>query len=308
MNDSTPTFPAQRDCAISVAIVSKGRPEVLDETIAGLFRQTRLPRQVIVVVPAEVDLPRRHWGDAVQTIVGPLGICNQRNKAIEAIPLSVEYVAFFDDDYELKPDYLEEAVLFLQRNPATIAFSGQTLVDGGITRDEAIGLLAQRGHEETRSGVYGWNGKYRALYGCNMIIRRSILEYEKFDEALPLYAFAEDYDISIRLERYGNVGRFSRCLGVHLATPGGRVREVQRGYSFVSNPWYFHQKGVSHLSPFMTLVRFWLAVFGRTFLYTLWKVIIFDKAHDWPGRLKGIWLAFVDIVRGKSHPKRILEL
>ena len=59
-----------------------------------------------------------------------------------------------------------------------------------------------------------------------MVIRRAILNYETFDENLPLYSYGEDYDISIRLERYGLIGRFAGCVGVHLETPGGRVREV----------------------------------------------------------------------------------
>ena len=90
-------------------------------------------------------------------------------------------------------------------------------------------------------------GKHHILFGCNMVIRRAVLSYEKFDENLPLYAYGEDYDISIRLERYGLVGRFEGCVGVHLETPGGRVSEVLRGYSFVANNWYFMKKGVIHL-------------------------------------------------------------
>ena len=53
-----------------------------------------------------------------------------------------------------------------------------------------------------------------------MVIRRAVLNYETFDENLPLYSYGEDYDLSIRLERYGLVGRFQGCIGVHLETPG----------------------------------------------------------------------------------------
>ena len=141
-----------------------------------------------------------------------------------------------------------------------------------------------------------------------MVVRRSILDYEKFDENLPLYSFAEDYDLSMRLERYGSVGKFALCIGVHLASPGGRVPEVLRGYAFVANPWYFLKKGTVHLPPFLARVHFWLAVFGRTFLFTLWKVLIRDRSVDWAGRLRGILLAFQDILLGRSHPRRILEL
>jgi hypothetical protein len=63
----------------------------------------------------------------------------QRNKALEAIPLSVDYVGFFDDDIELRVDFLEQATLFMRRNPTTIAFSGHLLADGnGVTPTSSL--------------------------------------------------------------------------------------------------------------------------------------------------------------------------
>ena len=308
-SDSIPAAPDWVGRAISIVIISSGRPEVLNETLESIFRQSQQPQQVIVVVPTLADVPRKEWGKSVQLIVGPHGGCVQRNKALEAIPLSVDYVGFFDDDIELRVDFLEQATLFMRRNPTTIAISGHLLADGnGVTRAEARRLLAHHTHPENLNGLFRCKGKFHSLHGCNMVVRRSILDYEKFDENLPLYSFAEDYDLSIRLERYGSVGKFALCIGVHLASPGGRVPEVLRGYSFVANPWYFLKKGTVHLPPFLARVRFWLAVFGRTFLFTLWKVLIRDRSVDWAGRLRGILLAFQDILLGRSHPRRILEL
>ena len=106
------------DRTVAVAIVSKGRPEILDDTLQSVFRQTVKPSQVVVVVTCEGDLPLGDWGDAVQTIIGPTGITPQRNLAIDAISSAVDFVAFFDDDIELRPDYLEEALLLFERCPA----------------------------------------------------------------------------------------------------------------------------------------------------------------------------------------------
>jgi len=271
-SDSIPAAPDWVGRAISIVIISSGRPEVLNETLESIFRQSQQPQQVIVVVPTLADVPRKEWGKSVQFIVGPHGGC-------------------------------------VRRNPTTIAISGHLLADGnGVTRAEARRLLAHHTHPENLNGLFRCKGKFHSLHGCNMVVRRSILDYEKFDENLPLYSFAEDYDLSMRLERYGNVGKFALCIGVHLASPGGRVPEVLRGYSFVANPWYFLKKGTVPLPPFLARVRFWLAVFGRTFLFTLWKVLIRDRSVDWAGRLRGILLAFQDILLGRSHPRRILEL
>ena len=214
--------------SISVVIASKGRPDFVRETIESLQCQTLKPKEIIVVVPSIEDLPANQWGDDVQYILGPLGLTSQRNKGIRAIPITVPYVGFFDDDFELKADYLEQAVAFMNANLSVMGISGHLLASGGISRQEAKKLITNYRPRENPRGMFFSQGKHHILYGCNMIIRRAVLKYETFDENLPFYSYGEDYDFSIRLERYGLVGRFAGCIGVHLETPGGRVREELR--------------------------------------------------------------------------------
>jgi len=294
--------------SISVVIASKGRPDFVKETIENLQRQTLKPKEVIVVAPSAEDLPARQWGDDVKFIVGPLGLTAQRNKGIEAIPTTVKYVGCFDDDFELKSDYLEQAVAFLDANVSVVGISGHILQDGGISREEAKKLIASYKPGESPRGMFFSRGKHHILYGCNMIIRRAVLNYEAFDENLPFYSYGEDYDLSIRLEHYGLIGRFAACVGVHLETPGGRVREVLRGYSFVANNWYFLKKGVMHRTPLMAWIRFWLICFGKSTLTSLSNLLKGDRSLDWSGRLKGQLLALKDIFRGCCHPGRIKEM
>jgi hypothetical protein len=35
-----------------------------------------------------------------------------------------------------------------------------------------------------------------------------------FDENLPLYSYGEDYELSLRLKKFGRVGRLSNAVGV----------------------------------------------------------------------------------------------
>jgi len=294
--------------SISVVIASKGRPDFVKETIENLQCQTLKPKEIIIVVPSAEDLPAPQWGDDVKYIVGPLGLTAQRNKGIEPIPTSVEYVGFFDDDFELKTDYLEQAVAFMNANVSVVGISGRILKDGGISREEAKRLIASYKPGENPRGMFFSQGKHHILYGCNMIIRRAVLNYETFDENLPFYSYGEDYDLSIRLEQYGLIGRFAGCIGVHLETPGGRVREVLRGYSFVANNWYFLKKGVMHRPPLMAWIRFWLICFGKSTLTSLSNVLKGDRSLDWSGRLKGQLLALKDIFLGCCHPGRIKEM
>ena len=296
------------DVSISVVIASKGRPDFVRETVECLGRQTLRPKEIIIVVPSSEDLPENQWGDEVQFIIGTLGLTSQRNRGIRAISNTVPYVAFFDDDFELKEDYLEQAVAFMNANLSIVGISGRLLAGGGISRPQARTLIAGYRPGETHSGMFFSRGTHHILFGCNMVIRRRILNYEKFDENLPLYSYGEDYDISIRLERYGLVGRFAGCVGVHLETPGGRVREVLRGYSFVANNWYFIKKRVIHLSLLGAWTRFWVICVGKNLWQSLWKLFRGDRSLDWSGRLKGYLLALRDIFLGRCHPRRIQEM
>jgi GT2 family glycosyltransferase len=294
--------------SISVVIPSKGRPDLLSETIESLLHQTLKPKQIIIVVPSSEDLPTKRWGDDVRYIVGPLGLATQRNRGIEAIPITVPYVGYFDDDFELKADYLEQAVTFMNTNVTVMGISGHLLASGGISRQEARQLIASYQREQSSRGRFFSKGKHHILYGCNMIIRRAVLTYETFDENLPFYSYGEDYDISIRLEQYGLVGRFDGCVGVHLETQGGRVREELRGYSYVANNWYFLKKGVMHLPLLPAWTRFWLICFGKSAWTSIWNLVKGDRSQDWSARLKGHLLALKDILLGRCHPGRIKEL
>jgi glycosyltransferase involved in cell wall biosynthesis len=300
--------PNSESSSISIVIASKGRPDCVRETIECLHRQTLKPKEIIVVVPSLEDLPENEWGDHVCCLVGPLGLTTQRNVGIEAIPTAVKYVGCFDDDFELKADYLEQAVAFLDANIQIVGISGSILKDGGVSRDEAKKLIANYKPEGIPRGMFYSRGSHHILYGCNMVIRRHLLTYEKFDENLPFYSYGEDYDLSIRLEHYGLIGRFGGCVGVHLETPGGRVRELLRGYSFVANNWYFLKKGVVHLPPLMAWIRFWLICVGKSLWQSLSKLLRGDRSLDWGGRVKGHLLALKDISLGRCHPQRIKEM
>jgi GT2 family glycosyltransferase len=301
--------PLSTNSKISIVIPSKGRSKILEGTLDSIQHQTLPPEKIIVVVPSEEDLPGQIWREHIQTIVGPLGSCVQRNAAISAIPLSVPYVAFFDDDFELKADYLAQAVAFMDANPTIVGFSGLDLAGkNSVTREQAQQMLKNFVPDPKWRGAIVGRRQNIILYGCNMVIRRSALEYERFDENLPLYSYGEDYDLTMRLIQYGPIGLFRGTVGVHLQTSSGRVREVQRGYSQIANNWYFLKKGTVHLTPRLAWIRFWFACVLRPILIGLGKILRRDTAIDWPGRVKGYLLAVRDIFTGHSSPQRIREL
>ncbi len=151
------------DGSISVIMASKGRPDFVREAIDGLQRQTLKPNQIIVVVPSKRRFAQKtDWGTDVQYIVGPLGLTLQRNRGIALVPNSVRYVGCFDDDFELRADYLEQAVAFMNANAAVVGISGHLVANGGITREEAKELLAkeQTWRKPERPVLQPWKASY----------------------------------------------------------------------------------------------------------------------------------------------------
>jgi len=292
---------------VALIVVSKGRPAVLKETLEGFPLQTLKASQIVVVVTCDDDLPPQERPDFIEFYIGKPGICRQRNHGLEKIAPGTDYVAFFDDDMELKPDYLEKAVNFLDCYPAIVAITGWIERDGDISREEARRAIAEYRPKETYRGTFIRDVKHTILYGCAMVMRGSVMKYEKFDENLPLYAYGEDYDISMRLRRYGFIGKYMECVGVHLASSGGRINEVQRGYSMIANNWYFIRKGVCHLPPMLAHLRFWTIVFGKHLVLAFWDMLKGNKPLNNARRAWGYLIGVGDVLRGRSSPERMLD-
>ena len=234
---------------IAIIIATKDRPEILVETLESIRRQTRPAAHAYVSVSSLKDAPSDQFAEEVVVLVGPPGGSVQRNTAIRQVPLDVQYIAFFDDDIELHPSYLEHAVSFLEKYPDVVAISGMMIADGNISREAARALL-DRDTTWMSDPSLRDHGPHHILYACNAVIRAGPLRETMFDENLPLYSYGEDYDLSLRLKRFGRVGRLSNAVGVHLQTQTARVSGKRYGYAVVANNWYFIQKGVcSHRRP-----------------------------------------------------------
>src|SRR6185436_561497 len=111
----------------------------------------------------------------------------------------------------------------------------------------------------------------------------------------------EDIDFSRQLAAWGRVVRAEALTGVHLGEKRGRVSGIKFVYSQVATPIYLMRKGTVSISfggP--TVVRNLLANTVRS----LRPESYIDRA----GRLKGTFLALADLLRGRLHPGRILEL
>lgn len=299
--------PTTEALPVAVVIASKGRPAVLGDTLESVLRLQGNP-EIVLVVTCPADLGEGMTSHPrIRTLIGPVGATFQRNAGIAALNLdSLEAVVFFDDDVEVHPAYLVRLIAMMRARSDIVGGSGKSLRDGDVSREEARAMVEQwrpAGPDEFRTKCKRWT-----LYGCNMYIRASVLKEVRFDENLPSFAFQEDYEISIRLRRLGSVGRLDNAVCVHLKSPGGRVNHRRVSYAMIANNLYFLRKGTVHLPMALAILRF---------IYVATMLVPFVECHRrfhgglWEDRRlwwEGCGRAWLDMVRGRCEPSRILQL
>ncbi len=286
---------------ISIILASLGRREVLATLVEKLSCQTRRADPICIVVPGPDDAPPPQSLFGASVLYSPPGLCAQRNTGIDRVKPVSDIIVFFDDDFVPADDYLERLEDLFKRNPLIAGATGRVLRDGvtgpGLTFEEAesaiaLDCMAPEAPETIEQRI--------SLYGCNMAFRTSAIGDERFDERLPLYGWLEDVDFSTRAMKSGPLIRSSRLVGVHLGVKRGRTSGIRFGYSQIMNPVYLRKKrtiGLHH--AFDNLYRNILSNHVRVFAP--------EPYVDRWGRVKGNWIAFFDLARGRITPERIVE-
>lgn len=289
-----------------VVIASTGRAETLHETLVALGRQTAPAARILVSTVREEDVaPASRGLPGCRFLTGAKGLCAQLNRALRETTEDEELVFVFDDDVEPAETYLAEMTRAFKENPGHVALGGQVVHDGARakvrwSRAEATRRLRE---EHGQAGIPSRvEGTQSLLYGCNMAFRRKTLLAELFDEALPLYSWLFEPDLSRRLHRHGPVGHVAAAKVAHLSVPVGKLSGLRMGYSQVANPYHlWKRKGT------MGAAEFWRHTLGALAANSL-KMFVPGDPVDRIGRLKGNLTALVEIARGTSSPKRIEEL
>lgn len=287
---------------IAIVIASTGRPTELARWTDHIKKQTRAPKRVIFSIASENDIPAGFSDPAIDIFYGPKGSSAQRNHSLDLLPPEIDIVAFYDDDFVPSRYSVEGIAKLFSTQDDVVAATGLVLQDGiltpGIEFEEASSIVdafdAAPPAEieiETAGGTYG----------CNMVFRRSAIGDRRFDERLPLYGWLEDLDFSSGFAREGRVVKTNAFAGVHQGTKRGRTSGLRLGYSQVANPLYLLRKGSISSRAAYTLM-------ARTVLKNHARALFPEPWVDRPGRMKGNWLAFRDLLTSKLAPERILDL
>ena len=290
----------------AIVVSSVYRPQVLHDTIVSLNRQTILPATVIVSLCDDTSLLTETAGlPLVRLVQGPEGLTKQRNASLPALPRTAEYVLFLDDDIELAPNYLESMERLFDRRSDIAVASGAFAMDGlrlgrSLTREEAAeAVLKYRSESKTEPA--------QGVSGCNMFVKRSILERVRFDERLPLGGWLEDYDFCVRCKEHGlTAWNFETCVAHLGAQRASSERGDLVGYSQIANSYYLWQKGT--IPSFSKLLgTFWLPALRVSIQGAVHGKPPWNAMFDYKGRALGNARALVDAMLFRLKPERILD-
>lgn len=283
---------------IHIVIATVGRPALLRETVDLIARQTRRPDGVLIVAPAREDFGTA--GESAvrpELVLSPKGLCRQRNRALEVLDGRADVVLFLDDDFVMAPDYCAAIEMLFASDPGVAGITGNLVADGvrhgGFSAQQALALIERDALMLDPAVI-----PREALYGCNMALRMAHMGGLRFDEALPLYGWQEDIDLTMQLARRGRLISSGLVTGVHLGVRGGRTSGRRLGYSQVANIVYLLRKGT---------IPHWLAkrLFWQNLAANLLRTPFPEPHIDRAGRLAGNLRALADLALGRIDPRKI---
>ena len=200
-------FPAEpeRWPEVAVIIATRGRPELVRQTIAAVAAQT-YPGDIDCVVVHDQEPPDEgltalstaRCRVRVMTNTRSPGLAGARNTGIGVV--SAELIATCDDDDLWHPGKLRMQVGRLLAEPDLLAIgSGIRILLPGKTLDWP-------GRAERISYQLLLRNRVKELHSSTLVMRRdTFAKVGCYDESLP-YGYAEDYDWVLRIAKAGSIG------------------------------------------------------------------------------------------------------
>jgi glycosyltransferase involved in cell wall biosynthesis len=198
---TTVTYPL-----VSVAVPTRGRPELLRLTITSIVEQDYEGAIEVVVVhdkedadPTLSELGRRRRTVRAVTNDGAPGLAGARNTGLRLT--TGEIVASCDDDDLWHPGKIRKQVHRLLADPELLAVgTGIRLV---MSPDHVVDWP---GKDELVSHQRLLGSRVKELHSSTLAMRRVAFDKAgEYDESLP-NGYAEDYDWLLRASRVGRVG------------------------------------------------------------------------------------------------------
>ena len=291
---------------LGLVIASHNRPTDLQQTLAIVMSQRRIPDYIVISAVHTTDIPQICQELAnVRTIFGSAGLTCQRNRGISYLIDKTDLIAFIDDDFIVGEDYFHNMEKLFLDDDSIVGLNAEIVADGanspGYTFKEGLRLAEEFCQRITAPVTREISGRYAD--GCNGIItcRTARLGSLRFDEQLPLYGWHEDLDFCVALRRFGRIVKTSQVWGIHLGIKRGKGSDLRLGYSQIVNPVYIVCKGNMSLGHAFRLT-------AGNFLANLVKSIRPENYVDRRVRLLGNLIGLFHLMTGRLNPEYILEI
>jgi glucosyl-dolichyl phosphate glucuronosyltransferase len=200
---------------VSVVVPSKNRPREVARLLDSLRAQATLPLEVIVVDQSTPRYDLVPFAQLVHVHAPHLsGLTAARNAGIDCS--RGEIVLFFDDDVFIKSDCVKEVARTFGAHPDVVG--AQCTIhnpwdDAPASLYDISTRIFERGFFNSRPKRRRDQLVPRLIDGLASAYRRSLFANERFDEHLPGYGLAEDWDFTKRAARHGRLA----------VIPGARV-------------------------------------------------------------------------------------
>jgi glycosyltransferase involved in cell wall biosynthesis len=246
-------------------IATRNRPKELLETVESIVAQTVLPKELCIVdssdeTPARIeieDMCREAGLTLLYLHPAPRGLTVQRNFGIDRT--TGDPVFLLDDDVYLAPDCHERVLEEYKRwgpelggvrasaitpsVPPRLAIFWRRIFGIGGWWPEASGRLRRGFWIEGVSQSAGVR-KVDCFVGYFMSFRRSVFDFERFDEMLSGYAHKEDIDFTYRVSRRFTLVQTPKAKCEHFKTSTSRMPAFQLQRMNLGNQFYLHRKNM----------------------------------------------------------------
>ncbi len=310
------------DPTIAVVICTRDRPLALAETLESIWRQTRLPDELVVIDDGRLaddvqdglaEQCRRRGIVWRYERSRSRGLTAARNQAADMAASDV--LQYLDDDVTCSPGFLAE----VGRVMADPRVGGATAVVEEPTFSGRTSRLYQFGYcvagwwrasprarpPGPRPSVLGRPAvavRARWLSGAAMALRRDVVREHRFDEGLTEYALGEDREMSYRLAPHCWLVEARRARVVHRRDVTQRTDARRLGYMTSFNYLRILRKTCRLGAGDWVVICWGLAVLAV--MHAVWSLGRSRRAHL--GELRGMLDGLVAALRlrGGGVPAR----
>jgi GT2 family glycosyltransferase len=193
--------------SVSVVVPSKNRPREVARMLASLRAQATLPLETIVIDQSTPRYVIEPFEGLVHVHAPELGgLTAARNAGVERARGDI--VLFFDDDVVLKSDCVDAVARAFSARPDIVG--AQCTIhnpwdDRPLSLYDLSTRIFEHGFFDARPRSSGGDTIPRLIDGLASAYRSTLFAHERFDEDLPGYGLAEDWDFTKRAARHGRL-------------------------------------------------------------------------------------------------------